>query len=232
MKSHRKLLGLLSVFAIFVAACSVDAPMAPSRVADLPVAVASSSDGSASSADEARYDSLKTQRDSIRAAAQRRRDAEKALLDSLKREWKKILENAKVSKELDEQWIPTLLQCEPLPYAADAEIIGPKGGTLQIGPHRIEIPAGALTRDELITGESESSLLVGVKFGPHGLRFLHSASLYLSYQHCVIPPSLRMQVVYVGDDYSVLETPRSADDRGNDQVQGWVDHFSSYMIAY
>src|SRR2546422_11591532 len=52
--------------------------------------------------------------------------------------------------------VGTLLQCTPMPYAQNSKVIGPAGGDLQIGPHVLHVPAGALSQSVLITGQAPS----------------------------------------------------------------------------
>src|SRR5258707_847054 len=47
-----------------------------------------------------------------------------------------------------------LLACTPLPYAVTQQMVGTAGGTLLVGPHKLTIPAGALSTSVLITAEA------------------------------------------------------------------------------
>src|SRR5690242_6058730 len=64
-----------------------------------------------------------------------------------------------------------LVHCTPLPYAPNSKTIGPLGGTLQIGPHTLSIPAGALTQSVQITGEAPTDKVNSVRLYPEGLQF-------------------------------------------------------------
>src|SRR5262245_29976675 len=43
------------------------------------------------------------------------------------------------------QLVGNLLVCRPLPFDSDSAAIGPAGGALQMGPHTLIIPRGALS---------------------------------------------------------------------------------------
>src|SRR5262249_37711701 len=124
-----------------------------------------------------------------------------------------------------------LLRCQPMPFAGDAEVIGPNGGTLHIGPHQLVVPKGALDHEVLLQGTAPTSSLVQVQFGPHGLQVLQAAQLTLSYQQCMRPDAFTYRIVYV-EEGKVLEFPPSKDDKTLLSVTAPIGHFSGYMIAY
>lgn len=136
-------------------------------------------------------------------------------------------------------WVTTLLQdtgellaCTPQPYAFDAAIVGPSGGELVVGAHRLVIPAGALDRPVVIVAQSVPSLNIDMDLAPNGLSFSEPVLLTLSYDHCgneVLgqPP---FRIVYI-DPGGTLEDRPSTDDRSNRRVTGLLDHFSRYAIA-
>jgi hypothetical protein len=128
-----------------------------------------------------------------------------------------------------------LLQCRPLPYAADVETIGPGGGALRMGPHSLVFPPGALSKNTVITAEAPSSKYAQVTFKPHGLQFNNTMKpvLTLSYAHCnglltVIKP----KIVYVDKNLKILEWLLSLNLSFNKTVSAPLNHFSSYMVAY
>ena len=79
-----------------------------------------------------------------------------------------------------------LLGCTPLPYARTEQTVGPAGGTILVGPHRLVIPAGALAAPVLITAEAPADSVNSVRLLPHGLTFAPGkpARLTLSYANC------------------------------------------------
>ena len=126
-----------------------------------------------------------------------------------------------------------LLLCKPLEYEAAAAIIGPEGGEIRFGEHRLKIPAGALLTRTVVTAEAPTSLMVTVDFSPHGLQFQEDVELRLDYSHCTQPllPAA-LGVVYLDDLLRILETPPSEDYRGSQWVRSWLRHFSKYAVAY
>lgn len=125
-----------------------------------------------------------------------------------------------------------LLRCEPRPYEAEAAIIGPDGGTLQVGEHRLVIPRGALAQEELIVAEAPTNSLVELEFSPEGLVFDRPAELTLSYRRCEVPPGLDLLLAYIGLGNRVLELPPSWNEMVNREVRGEIGHFSRYAVAY
>jgi hypothetical protein len=126
-----------------------------------------------------------------------------------------------------------LLLCRPLDYDGEAAIIGPEGGELRFGPHRLTIPAGALLTRTVVTAEAPTSLMVTADFSPHGLQFQKDVELRLDYDHCtqpLLPGAFR--VVYLDDLLRILETPPSEDYRSSRWIRGWLRHFSKYAVAY
>ncbi len=123
-----------------------------------------------------------------------------------------------------------VLQCPPLPYFADVQIIGPEGGVLRMGPHRFTIPAGALREPTVITGEAEVGLVRTIRFSPHGLKFGRPAKLDLSYAGCRTSSKDRPAVTYVDDRLNVLEW-LSSTAIGSDEVRGDVWHFSRFAAS-
>jgi hypothetical protein len=128
-----------------------------------------------------------------------------------------------------------LLTCKPLPYASDVETVGPAGGVLQVGPHTLMIPPGALSVKTVITAEAPVSKYAQVKFSPHGLKFVNSAKpvLTLSYKHCSgLLTVIKPKIVYVDSNLKILEWLLSLNLSFNKSVSAPLSHFSSYMVAY
>jgi hypothetical protein len=124
-----------------------------------------------------------------------------------------------------------LLSCSTLPTATASGTFGPAGGTLQVGPHKLLIPAGALASPVTITGT-----LAGpnnrVTFQPHGLQFERSALLTMSYANCnTLGLLLPKRVAYV-QGQNILEYLLSVDNLLTKKVTGKVDHFSEYAVAW
>jgi len=161
----------------------------------------------------------KARRDSIRKNNRAVRDS----LRQLFKEFKK--ENPHVKKRNSPFPI-----CEPKDYDADMAVIGPQGGTLSVGGHKLIIPRGALTQNTFITMERPSSLLIEVEFSPHGTTFLVEPTLELDYSDCYLPADHEYRVAYTSENGKVLEYVVSADKGG--RVQALIWHFSRYAVAY
>jgi hypothetical protein len=160
------------------------------------------------------------------AAEDSARDAERAEFDRLMKEWKKYEESVKKGTVTAE-----LLRCEPRKREANTRTIGPKGGEIQVGPHRLRIPAGALDRNVTISGVAPSGPIVDVEFEPHGLQFAAPVELTLDYDHCIVPARQQLQVVYLGVGKKIVAEQPSSDHRDLSQVRAVTDHFSGYAVA-
>lgn len=126
-----------------------------------------------------------------------------------------------------------LLSCQPLPRQSARATIGAAGGTIQVGPHTLQIPRGALARSTRITAEILGDGVSSVRFGPAGLQFAKPAHLALSYSHCDGPGLLLpKRIVYTTDLLAILEVLRSTDDLRARVVTAPLDHFSRYAVAY
>ncbi|HEU4628100.1 MAG TPA: hypothetical protein VFS08_00035 [Gemmatimonadaceae bacterium] len=213
MSRHRHRL-VLAIAAAFLAACA-DANT-PTAVA--PVAPDARLAPAAERADVA----LASERlGALERVATARADGRRAL-DSLQAVW------ASAGPAL--QGTTSALLCQPRPYDADVEVIGPEGGVLRAGRHTLAIPPGALRQPTVITMEAPVSLAVRVRFSPHGLTFAAAPTLTLSYKGCAVPPDATMSVVYVDEALNILERPRSRDRRGSVSAEIW--HFSDYAVAW
>lgn len=157
------------------------------------------------------------------------REQNKSLRDQLKLAWEQFRRNNKKLKRDGDSPFP---MCEPLAYDAEAKIIGPQGGDIHIGPHKLRIPRGALSVPTVITGEMPVDTIVSVKLSPHGLNFNRRVTLELSYKHCFLPQQYRYRLAYIDDFNNILELPFSHDKKGLDEVKGYIDHFSRYAIAW
>jgi hypothetical protein len=125
----------------------------------------------------------------------------------------------------------TLLSCSQQPYAVVTKVVGPAGGTIVVGTHKLVIPAGALARDYTIRAEQVPSRVNSVRFAPEGLRFAKPAKLTLSYSNCS-PLLLLKRVVYTDELLRVLELIPSLDNLNTKTVTGDIRHFSRYAVAW
>jgi hypothetical protein len=127
-----------------------------------------------------------------------------------------------------------LLSCPIQPEWTDQQAIGPEGGTLRVGPHRLKIPAGALESTVVITATAASDSAVSVTFQPEGLTFNVPARLTLDYAHCpLISTLMTKRIAYTTDDgQDVLQMLSSTDDLYRHKVSAELDHFSRYAVAW
>jgi hypothetical protein len=126
-----------------------------------------------------------------------------------------------------------LLSCTPMASATASAVIGPLGGTIRVGPHRLDVPAGALDRRVLITATAPTARVNRVEFQPHGLDFARPATLTMSYANCNLLGSLLpKRIAYIDRNLSILELLRSVDDMANRRVSARLEHFSDYAVAW
>jgi hypothetical protein len=130
-------------------------------------------------------------------------------------------------------WVPGLLTCTPLAYDSVSETIGPAGGSIQVGPHVLVIPAGALTSPVTISAVAPSDTVNQVRFQPEGLQFQRPAALTMSYSNCALLGLwLPHRVAYTTDALQILEYLLSVDNLPSHTVTGYVEHFSTYAVAW
>ena len=127
----------------------------------------------------------------------------------------------------------SLLQCDPMPTATATKWVGPSGGTINVGPHKLAIPYGALDGWVKVTATAPSDTVNHVHFEPEGLVFKKYASLTMSYANCdVLGSLLPKQIVYTDDDLVILEVLKSLDLPLDQTVTGRLKHFSEYALAW
>jgi hypothetical protein len=124
-----------------------------------------------------------------------------------------------------------LLTCRQQPYASASKVIGPDGGTLVVGSHRLVIPPLALQRPVVIKGEQVPGKVNSVRLSPEGLRFARPARLTMSYRNC-LTVLLPKRIVYTTEGLQVLRVLPSLDLDDLGTVSSPLDHFSRYVVAY
>ena len=131
--------------------------------------------------------------------------------------------------------VGTLFQCTPQPFAADTEVVGPAGGVITMGKHKLVIPAGALSSPVRIIGSAPVDNVVSVQFQPEGLQFNpnHLPQLTLDYSACpIVPVLLPKRIAYTDSKLNILSYLLSVDNLLTRRVTGQVHHFSRYAIAW
>jgi hypothetical protein len=129
-----------------------------------------------------------------------------------------------------------LLSCKPLKAESRTEAVGPRGGTIKVGPHTLTIPAGALTSTVQITASIVPDSVSSVIFKPEGLRFNPAVRpvLSLGYYQCahlgpLAPPK---SIVYTTDALAINAVMASHDNPLQYVVTAPLDHFSRYAVAW
>ena len=125
-----------------------------------------------------------------------------------------------------------LLLCTPLDNESVTQTVGPSGGVINVGPHRLEIPAGALTEPVEITAQIPGGRVNSIRLAPHGLEFAQPALLTMSYANCTLAVLLPKRIVYTTETLSLLEILQSLDDALDETVSAPLDHFSRYAVAW
>lgn len=127
----------------------------------------------------------------------------------------------------------SLVTCSDLPTKSQTRTIGPWGGTISAGPHKLSIPRGALERPTEITMTVTSSRGVNeVDFEPEGLEFEQPVSLTMSYANCDISDKeAPYGIAYVDNALNFRYYVASFDDMQGRRVTGSIEHFSTYAVA-
>lgn len=127
------------------------------------------------------------------------------------------------------------LPCNVLSPVNGSARIGSSGGVLYIGPHRLIVPAGALTKDTTITGKvySPSPTLgsadgsVVIEFQPTGLHFKKPAGLIFDASSCGPVPS----VIYLNPLTGGGDPIQAIYSNWWHTIAAPIEHFSQYMLA-
>ena len=115
-------------------------------------------------------------------------------------------------------------------HTGSAEI-GPMGGVVWVGPHRLFVPPYALHEKVRITAVAPKGQYVQIQFQPEGLQFRKPTLLSMSYSECSLLSPLRLKIVYVNDRLEILEVLPTLTSLLTRTANAPVDHFSRYMLA-
>lgn len=121
----------------------------------------------------------------------------------------------------------TMLNCAPKNAATGSALIGPSGGTIWVGPHRIIIPAGALSEKVQISGTVPEGKPFEIDLQPHGLQFRKPAGLILDASSCTDVPT----IVYLIDQYTQSPPIVALYSNFWHMIACPIWHFSGYAIA-
>jgi hypothetical protein len=128
-----------------------------------------------------------------------------------------------------------LVSCPTSTSYTTTKTIGTGGGTINVGPHSLVIPSGALSSNVSITATAPAGQHIKVEFKPEGLKFAKTSALTMSYKQCNLVSGLLskllFKVVYVDNNNNVLEVLPSVMNLLKQNVTGSLKHFSAYAVA-
>jgi len=104
--------------------------------------------------------------------------------------------------------------------------VGPDGGELDIGPHRLIIPPGALATPTQISGSIDAGPTVVIHFEPTGLQFKKPAGLIFDASSCTDVPNA-LYLDEIGDE---LEEIPAVYSNWWHTIAAPIDHFSNYAL--
>ena len=127
-----------------------------------------------------------------------------------------------------------LVKCTPLQADTEIKTIGPMGGVINVGPHRLVVPPGALNRNVAITASIPANSKVNLMtLLPHGLEFERPVAITMSYANCEgLGSLLPKRIAYVNGVLDILYYLLSVDNLWTNKVTAKTDHFSDYAIAW
>jgi hypothetical protein len=117
-------------------------------------------------------------------------------------------------------------------------MLGPEGGTLQVGGHRLTVPAGVLTEMTRFTLRAPAGPEVKLELYAGGARhyqFSSPVAVTISYDRCTRQHQPRAAVTawYVDDGgQEFIERMGGRDDRNRMEITFQTSHFSTYLVAY
>lgn len=168
-----------------------------------------------------------------------RKAASGPAFDSLKAEWHAFQEGQSTLAP------SPLMRCDARKFEGEAKIIGPAGGEVKAGPHKLKIPAGALPWNSVISIEAPPALEIAIELSPKAVGFAVPLTLEVDYGQCAVPDSMpAFRGVFVSADGTVLEFRPAVDERqpqpgpgpgpgpGPKKLKIELDHFSKYAVAY
>jgi hypothetical protein len=120
------------------------------------------------------------------------------------------------------------LNCTPRLSSEGSALIGPAGGVLRIGTHRLIVPAGALTEQVQISGTVPAGQPFQIDLQPHGLQFRKAAGLILSTASCTEVPT----IVYLIDQHATSEPIPAFYSNWWKAIACPIWHFSGYAVAF
>ena len=119
--------------------------------------------------------------------------------------------------------------CTPRDPQYGTATVGPSGGELDVGPHRLIIPPGALQQTVQISGTVvEDSSSPRIDLQPHGLQFKKPAGLILDATNCTDVPD----IVYINEIGVVSDPIPAVYSNWWHTIAAPINHFSGYEVAF
>ena len=118
--------------------------------------------------------------------------------------------------------------CEPREAQYGTATIGPAGGELDAGPHRLIIPPGALMKTVQLSATVPEGETPTIIFEPHGLQFKKPAGLILDASNCVDVPD----VVYINELGVASDPILAVYSTWWHTIAAPIEHFSGYAVAF
>lgn len=141
------------------------------------------------------------------------------------REYSSYPGSSRTADALTGKFVP--LNCTPREAAAGAATIGPPGGELHIGTHRLIVPPGALREWVHISGSVPADQHFRIDLQPHGLQFHRAAGLVLDASNCTDVPA----IVYIIDEYNYGPPIEAIYSNLWMTIASPIWHFSGYIIS-
>jgi hypothetical protein len=124
-----------------------------------------------------------------------------------------------------------LTECPTKKTQSGSALIGKAGGTVRVGPHRLEVPRGALNETVRISGVAPKGEYAQIKFEPEGLDFKRPSTLVMSYDGCRIEELPQLRIVYVNETLEIITVLPTTTNRRDETATTNLHHFSRYMLA-
>jgi hypothetical protein len=107
--------------------------------------------------------------------------------------------------------------------------IGPLGGILDVGPHHVIVPPGALGKTVTLTGFVPAGNKLQIELGPEGLEFNRPALLILDTSGCSNLPAT-LYIDYVDQDGNLLQRIQAVFSAVLHIIVAPIEHFSIYAF--
>ncbi len=139
-----------------------------------------------------------------------------------------------------------LVYC-PQSYDSVSQVIGPKGGSIQVGHNYLFVDSLVLADTVTITAVAPAGTVSWVRFQPTGLLFPPNlvdgletgAVIATDYRDCGILGSDSIRIAQIDDSLHILTYLTTVSkskhipwSRGTQYVYAWLPHFSGYAVAW